>query len=364
MSSNQPVQSIPKHASVRHAVEDLLRSLDLRSDLPLPTTRNLARRLEVSPATVHRVLQDLAAEGGLQRGKGGRYYSIDQSEQTRQRQSWPIVFLMGRMKERDLTMRDILHAATRQVAQYQQGLFAYHIDCLITQDDARTPPRFAAPGLQVKLLEGFLNQAGKSWAGAILENMWADEVIARYRDEFQRIVVIDRECSVPGVSSVFPDFDRAAALVVGHALARGYQRLVMARPYDDEFVRQLNKAVRRVCAGIGAYSDGIEEFNIADEAERKQLITSLCEPRVRTCLFCPEDNHGAHIRADLVKAGVRCPEQVGIIVGTGVLHTGPDPMSSLVIDFSAVGQLAVDLLHLAVAQTRTVPVSFAPGVTT
>jgi hypothetical protein len=364
MPPDQPVQMMPKHASVRRTVEDLLRSLDLRHDLPLPTTRSLALRLQVSPATVHRVLQELAAEGGLTRGRNGRYFPVLAGEAARDRSAWPVVFLMGRMKEWDLTMRDILHAATRQVAQYQRGLFAYHIDCLISQDDARTPPRFASAGLQMKLLGNFLSQAGEAWAGAILENMWDDGVIARYRNEFQRIVVIDRECAVEGVSSVFPDFDRAAALVVGHALARGYERLVVARPYDDEFVRQLSRAVRRVSASIGAFAASIEECNLADPAARDRLIRGLKAPAARTCVFCLEDNHGAHLRADLALVGTRCPERVGIIVGTGVLHAGPDPMSSLVIDFSAVGRLAVDLLHLSVPQTRTVPVSFAPGVTT
>jgi DNA-binding LacI/PurR family transcriptional regulator len=101
------------------------------------------------------------------------------------------------------------------------------------------------------------------------------------------------------------------------------------------------------------------------QEQRAAFARELKASSERVAIFSPDDNWSLRFRADLEAAGVDCPGQVGLLTGIGTNAVrGERPLSTLVVDFERMGELAVDCLRAEKAQQQTVPVKLEVGVTT
>ncbi len=351
-----------KKVEIRNTIEKFVSKIEGDARIPLPPARELAEKFGASLSTVYRTLVELAEENRLQHGSNGRFYPLNKEREGGK--GLRFVFLLGQVSEWHYTIRDILQGITRRTSHYEKGVTMVHIKGLIEQSDVLAPSRFADETTQERFLNRFLEENGYVWDGVIFENMWDDSVIEKFRDEFRRIVIIDRKSELGFASCVYPDFEKCASLVFNHFFAKGYERILTVIPYHDQYITQASTATVEVASITGIDYGEENLIDVSDFERRKQFVESLKNESGRVGIFCPEDNHAKILLDNLQEAGVRCPEKVGLISGTGVLPSRLANMTSVVPRFSEIGEQAVDLLQISVPQCCPIGIGFRTGATT
>lgn len=356
-------QQSAKNQQIQEEIRKRLDRGEWATGVPLPPARELATEHGVSSSTAYRILVRLAEEGVLWQHSKGRFYGADARHLVDTVQ--PFACMLPRLQLWSLVLQEIMHGVTERSAYYKRGTLLIHNPALILQDNIDSQPRYADAKTQTGILEEFFSTHADSCEGIIFDNVWRDDVLAKFHDRLKRMVVINRRTSLDFVSAVYPDFDRSALLAFAHLHARGFEKVYFISTHDDYYVQQTVAAGLSVAREIGADFDETCIRNPRTAEERQAFVQELKQSNQLVGLFSPDDNWSLRFYADLQAAGVSCPEQVGLLTGIGTKAVrGKEPLSTLVVDFELMGEMAVDCLRADQPKQKTVDVKLEVGATT
>lgn len=333
-------------------------------DSPLPTTREIGRRLGVANTTVYRELHRLTGAGFTwQHPTSGRFYPpaarllLDRPK--------PVACLVRRLEVASEQYRELLEGVSAQCGALHRTMLLWHDDLLVNHPRTDNTPEFARPSQQRVILGGFLQRHGGSAGGFILDHVWSDEALRSFGERLQPAVVLYRTCTLPGLANVRADFRFGSLMALAHLLGRGYERIVPVLPFgDDPAVTEFLAALDGAAAETGS-RDRVERVARAtNEPERAALIERLRKVSRRTALVCPEDNVALMLVSAARAAGLACPERVGIMSTMGTDFAGRAAITHLRHDFRAMGRLAVEALAADDPVPRVVAPQLSAGATT
>ena len=334
-------------------------------ETPLPTTRRLAEEHRLSNASVHRVLRKLTDRGLLWRHDSGRYYSA--RAQPILDKPKPLVCLLRQLQIWSAAYRGIMAGVSAACGRSGRSMILTHNDFLVRHPDTAHPPVMGNAADQVAALAQFFDIHPEPLHGFVLDHLWKDEVLARFRKRLRNVVVTDRRSTLDFVSGVFPDERHGAMLALGHLAARGYRRLFAVRPFQgDEPTERFLEAIFAAARQIG-FPLSPDDLRIASTPEeRAALVAEVAAVPERVALFCPEENIGLILLAALREGGIDVPGRVGLLISGEARNTAARGVSSLLVPFERIGQEAVAILDRNSETPRHVclPVELFHGATT
>jgi len=273
--------------------------------------------------------------------------------------------MLPRLQLWNIVLQEIMHGVTERSAQYKRGILLIHNPALIEQADINIPPTYADAETQESILREFFATHADSCEGIIFDNVWKDEVLAKFRDKLKRMVVVNRKTSLDFVSAVFPNFQRSALLAFAHLYGRGYKTVYFVSPHDDYFIHYAMEMALEMAKLLGLDFDQSNIRSPRTPEQRKDFAEELKQTGDRVGLYCPDDNWSYRFHDDLIAAGLECPKHVGLLSGMGSAAVRDERhLSSLTVDFTEMGELAVDCLRADQPRSELVDVSLVQGETT
>jgi DNA-binding LacI/PurR family transcriptional regulator len=356
-------QQSKENRLIQEQLRSKLKRGEWSTGAPLPPARELAKLHGVSSSTAYRILVRLTKDGLLWQHTNGRFYAAEARHLVDTVQ--PFACMLPRLQLWNVVLQEIMHGVTQRSAQYKRGILLIHNPALIVQDNINIPPTYADAAQQEHILGEFFATHADSCEGIIFDNVWKDEVLAKFRDKLKRMVVINRKTSLDFVSAVFPNFQRSALLAFAHLYGRGYETVYFVSPHDDHYIEQAMEMGLSTAQLIGADFDETNIRSPRTPEERRAFARELKQADRRIGVYCPDDNWAYRFYQDLQEAGLKCPEQVGLLSGIGTAAVrGEHPLSTLKVDFEHMGELAVDCLRADQPRSERVDVSLSQGLTT
>ncbi|HEX2100944.1 MAG TPA: GntR family transcriptional regulator, partial [Candidatus Synoicihabitans sp.] len=279
---------------------------------PLPPTRTLGKKLDVSFTTVSRALQRLATEGKLWQHPNGRFFpAAAKSVLDRPK---PVACLTRRLELCSELYRELLEGISAGCGADRRTMLLWHDELLVNHHDPHEPPVFATVQQQRAILGDFIQRHGAAAGGFLLDHVWSDEVLGEHAAELRPGVLLLRRTAVPGLSNLHADFAGGALQALGHLLGRGYELVVPVEPFHgDPSIADFLTTVEAASRSLGCAERLAPRANAATERSRKSLIGNLRDTRRRVALLCPEDNVARLLLLGLRDAGIDCPKQVGLL---------------------------------------------------
>lgn len=311
---------------------------------PLPPTRDFAKETGLSNSMVYRVLLKLADEKVIHQHSNGRFYPL-KGEQRNQDSERSFACLLPKVDVWSTALQGILNGLMEQSRHYRRGTLLFHEDKLIQQEGIEGKPTYANTNEQTGMLDNFLKLHGEKCEGLLFDNIWSDEAIAPFEKQIKRAVIINRTTRLPFASSVCVDYRLASTLALSHFLAAGYQHIYFITSYEDSYVKELRAFLLRTAAEIGATLNDSHCLLVSDSRTRRETLQKICKGPSRVGIFCPEENHALLIQAEANLQGLKIPEKLGILSGTGTPLAADAHLSTLSVDFPLIGSRAVDLLR-------------------
>ena len=354
----------PEAMKPRPVEKELLRLTAANSPhAPLPPTRTLGKKLNVSFTTVSRVLQRLAADGKLWQHPNGRFYPaaakavLDRPK--------PVACLTRRLELCSELYRELLEGISAGCGAERRTMLLWHDELLVNHHDPKEPPVFASVPQQRVILGEFLERHGAAAGGFLLDHVWSDEVLSEHAAELRPAAILVRRCNVEGISNLHADFASGALQALGHLLGRGYDLVVPVEPFQgDPSINDFLATVETAARSLGCAERLAPRANAATERSRQSLIASLRNTRRRVALLCPEDNVARLLLISLRDAEIECPKQIGLLSVMGTDVASNAGLSCVRYDFRAMGRHAIELLRAPQPTSRVIEGHLVQGTTT
>ncbi|HEU5081053.1 MAG TPA: substrate-binding domain-containing protein [Opitutaceae bacterium] len=309
----------------------------------LPTTRILGERFGISNASVSRLLQRLDREGVIWRRPNGRYYSAASHRLFARPKTFAC--LLRKLENWSRVYFGVMSGFSREFGANQAAMLFVHNETLVRHSDTAHPPAHAGAAMQTAALEAFLSAPHESVAGVLLDDVWRDDVLAKFAGRLGAAVVVCRPTSLPEISSVSIDFAAAGLSAIAHLYARGYEEIVIAVPFTNAApISLMISAAKKGAATLGKAIPAGNVCLASTPAARARLVARLCKSKKRVGIFCPEDNVALQLHQELVAAGGKVPASIGLLSGMGTDLVTRAGISSLRIDYEAIGRLAAEIL--------------------
>lgn len=349
------------------ALEEIVRNLaktkEWNISVPLPTTRELGERYHISNTTVHRVLTRLGDEGVIWKHSNGRFF-LNEGRKMVERHK-PYVCLLRKLQHWSGVYQGIMNGFTQAFGIDRTSMLFVHDQKLVHHADTAHPPRHANAVEQRESLSEFFRAHPTEFRGILLDEVWQDAVLRDFLPELSNAVVVCRPSTLPEISSVAVDFNAAALLAVGHLLSRGFEEIWLGIPFSNATsIDLLSEAVQNGAARLGRPIERKNVVSVATPTDRQRPIARLKATKTRVALFCLEDNLTLVLREAMAAAEIECPKQVGLLSGMGTSLVAAQKISSLRIDYEAVGRAAAEILIQGDVAQRTISPELLGGTTT
>lgn len=350
-------------AGLEQSVRRLAESGEWQLEARLPTTRQLGERFGISNASVSRLLQRLDDEGVIWRRDNGRYYPAGSERLYGRPKTYAC--LLRKLEHWSRVYLDVMSGFSRAFGEGRAAMLFVHNETLVRHHDTGHPPVHAGVAAQTKALEQFLAAPPESVAGLLLDEIWRDEVLAAFGDRLGPAVVTCRPTTVRDVSSVSVDFTAGGLAAVGHLWARGYEEILIAVPFSNVVsVDLMIAAVRAAAETLGKPVPATALCSASTPAARERLVARVQTTKRRVGIFCPEDNISRLLRQELIAAGIDLPAQAGVLSGMGTDLVRSERISSLRIDYEAIGRTAAEILTGKEVRHVVLPVTLDIAETT
>lgn len=320
--------------------------------VPLPSTRTLGKLLGTSHVTVAKVLRQMSEQGQLWRSETGRYYPsaaefiFDAPP--------PVTCFLRNISAWAGWYTQLMEGMGRACEQSGRGLLLHPIGSLLEQPTPEALPVVLPWQEQVNLLDNLLLRTQDSGQSLILDDLWDDRALAAHADKLQGARILLRPCQLPQIRSVMPNFTQGALLALSHLLARGFEKIWIVRPFPGEVVDAVTNAFEEAAESIGAESLQLEILDETHGADTAGVIRRLRGQKQRIGIYCVEENFAIALFNALNSAGVKVPQQAGLMAGWGTVSAKHLGLSSLKLDLHHLGSLAVSLEDSALHPFRPV----------
>lgn len=343
-------------------LRDRLRQLDDRWPLlePLPVTRFLGQSFGISNVSAHRVLSELAADGVVWRAPNGRYFRA--GARRLMERPLPVACLLRRLERWTEVGRLIMQGADEACGAMDRALLLVHDRALHHQAEANSPTKTGSDAVLSASLEDFLLLHGQSSAGVLLDELWPDRVLARFRGRLRHGVVLYRSTKLPWLGQVTVNLRRSARLVVDHAKERGFQRILSVFPaYGYQPADEAVAAVAKECT-----SRRLPHGKVAfrSSAQFRKVLREGPGSGQHTLIVAAEDNLALQIHEVRLALPAALRGSVGLLstMGTGLVRDRG--ITSVAADFRALGAAAARLAVEGRSSRIAIVPELHPGTTT
>ena len=360
-----------KQKLVGEGIEELeqqilgLSSKNWNIKLPLPASRDLAAAFAVSHSAVYRLLQKQVSEEVLVAHEiNGRFY-IKGGEAFATR-NLPVACLFRNMESWFFVSKNQIRGISKVCETLGRGMLLFRHDHLVSQPSVESAPIFGEIKDQIKSLEIFFQNHYENCSGIIFEDLWRDEALEKFESRLSRAVLIGRRSKIPSLKTISLESDTAAYQALAHLHGRGYNKVLVAIPYQgSQEIQQQIDSLQKVSQTLGLPIDLKCFYPTSTLKEREQLIQGIKKMPGRIAIFCPEDNNSSQIIKEIHKQGISCPEKIGLLSGMGEQGVQGLQISSICYDYVELGGLAGRrLFERNSKHHETISPSFYQGITT
>lgn len=326
---------------------------------PLPVTRFLGKSFGVSNASAHRVLSALCDSGILWRAANGRFFLPDARRLIEK--PAPVACLFRRLARWTEVGREIMQGVDEGCGALDRAMLLVHDRVLFQQADPTGPASTGADSELQQALEDFLLVHSGRIGGVILEELWPDRVLSKFRKRLQTGVVLYRNTRLSFLGCVSADTDAAAELAVDHAGRNGYERMAVLLPaFGYQPSEDMAEALRR--ASLGRFPQP-QVFLAGGRGWIEKLVASMKRQRRRVLLVGTEDNAAVAALAAMREAGVDVPGRVGLLSSMGSRIASDQSITIAGFDFRKMGEHAANMAVSGALEHIRVPPVVVPGAT-
>lgn len=317
----------------------------------VPTEAQLQQEFSASRVTVARAVRDLAREGFVVRRRGTGSFVQDRPGVGKG--------LVSFMLLNELTgiFPPICQAASRELETSGHHItissFVYTGDTKATLARVEESCRsFKARGVQGVLFAPFEAQPADMWMNERITELLAESGVP--------IVLIDRDiCTCPRRSR----FDlvsmanrRCTSLLTRHLLSLGRRRIAFVGP---------NYSTSVIAARVGGFNEALAEHGLVPESlhqfaweygRRPDMSASLRTSKA-DAYVCVNDHMAAQVMSELIRLGIRVPEDVAVVGIDDVDYAAlvPVPLTTMRQPLCEIGRVAARLLLDRVADASLPP---------
>jgi len=339
----------------------LLRGGEWKTSEPLPVTRELAEQYDVSNVTVHRVMRQLRDEGLLWRNENGRYFLPGAREMAERPK--PVLCLIRELSAWFASYQLLLQGFSTACSEARRSLLIPSGLGLLQHEAPEVKPVFSGSSYQLRALRRVLRTNPQAPQGILLDHLWHEDVLEACVDDLRNAVIVWRATRVKGVSSVRIDPEEAVRQALDHLKECGYDRILIAVPFlGDSAVDSIVDAAVRVGRDYGVGEQDV--WQVDTDRGRARLMLEIQDTSERIGIFCIEDNVGKLLLEGVRGAGLRCPQDVGILSGMGTEIALDAGLSSVQIPFSDMGERAARLINERESGDVVLPTRLLRNLTT
>jgi hypothetical protein len=346
-------------ASLRERLLGICRSQGWPLLEPLPVTRFLGDSFGISNVSAFRVLNELSDAGHLWRAPNGRYF-LPGARRLLERPA-PVACLLRRLERWTEVGREIMLGVDDACGELERAMLLAHDRVLFRQADPNAPTSIGPDEELRQTMEDFLRVHSGQIEGMILDELWPDRVLAKFKKAIRSGVVVYRHTKLRFLGCVSADVDGAARIAVDHARRKNFEKLVILCPSAYQPSEEMVHALEAASKGFFAKTPVVR---VDSPAAHKALIAALHKERRRTLLVATEDNAAVAALDALLQAGIAVPERVGLMSTMGSRIVTDRSITAAGFDFRLMGAKAA---HMAVAGTLQhiqLSAAFFPGATT
>ncbi|MEI8309340.1 MAG: hypothetical protein WCH98_01150, partial [Verrucomicrobiota bacterium] len=199
-------------AALRERLHDLCRAGRWPLLEPLPVTRFLGDSFGISNVSAFRVLNELSGSGALWRAGNGRYF-LPEARRLMEKPA-PVACLLRRLERWTEVGREIMLGVDDACGELERAMLLVHDRVLFRQADPTAPTAIGSDAELRQTMEDFLRVHSERIGGLILDELWPDRVLAKFKKDLRSGVVVYRRTKLPFLGCVSADVDGAARLVV------------------------------------------------------------------------------------------------------------------------------------------------------
>jgi DNA-binding LacI/PurR family transcriptional regulator len=211
-------------------------------------------------------------------------------------------------------------------------------------------------------MEDFLLVHSERIRGVILDELWPERVLVRFKNRIQQGVVLYRSTNLPFLGCVSADVQSAARMVVNHAAQNQFAKLIMLLPFRGYAPSEEMLDALQVAAKEPFGEAPVVTLNGSSSA-LQDLMVGLRNERRKTLLVATEDNAAVAVLDALRQTGMDVPGRVGLVTTMGSRIALDRSMTSAGFDFRLMGAEAARMAINGPLQHLKLPASFSPGST-
>ena len=356
-----PQTKLELHGSGVASLRDSLIEISRTNRWPLlealPVTRFLGKSYGISNVSAFRVLNELSDSGQLWRAANGRYF-LPEARRLLEKPAM-LACLIRRLEHWTQVGREIMLGVDDVCGELERAMLLVHDRVLFRQTD---PTALALSGSDHEIrqtMEDFLLVHSERIRGVILDELWPERVLARFKNRIQQGVVLYRSKNLPFLGCVSADVQSAARLVVNHATQNQFAKLIILLPFrgyppSEEMLDALKAVIKEPFGEAPVFT-----LDISSTIDT--MLAGLRKERRKTLLVATEDNAAVAVLDALRQAGIDVPGRVGLITTMGSRIALDRSMTSAGFDFRLMGSEAARMAINGPLQHIKLHAIFSPG---
>ena len=326
----------------------------------LPVTRFLGKTYGISNVSAFRVLNELSDSGHLWRAANGRYF-LPAARRLLEKPAM-VACLIRRLEHWSQVGREIMLGVDEACGELERAMLLVHDRVLFRQTD---PTALALSGSDLEIrqtMEDFLLVHSERIRGVILDELWPERVLVRFKNRIQQGVVLYRSTNLPFLGCVSADVQDAARMVMNLAGQNQFAKLIIILPFrgyapSEEMLDALQVAAKEPFGEAPVVTlDG-------SSSALQDLMAGLRNERRKTLLVATEDNAAVAVLDALRQTGMDVPGRVGLVTTMGSRIALDRSMTSAGFDFRLMGAEAARMAINGPLQHLKLPATFSPGST-
>jgi DNA-binding LacI/PurR family transcriptional regulator len=211
-------------------------------------------------------------------------------------------------------------------------------------------------------MEDFLLVHSERIRGVVLDELWPERVLARFKKRIPHGVVLYRSTNLPFLGCVSADGQDAARMVFNLAGQNQFAKLIIILPFrgyapSEEMLDALQAAAKE------PFGEPPVVTLDASSSALQNLVAGLRKERRKTLLVATEDNAAVAVLDALRQAGMDVPGRVGLVTTMGSRIALERSITSAGFDFRLMGAEAARMAINGPLQHLKLPAIFSPGST-
>ena len=325
----------------------------------LPVTRFLGKSYGISNVSAFRVLNELSDSGQLWRAANGRYF-LPAARRLLEKPAM-VACLIRRLEHWTQVGREIMLGVDETCGELERAMLLVHDRVLFRQTHPTAQSLSGSDHEIRQSMEDFLLLHSERIRGVVLDELWPERVLARFKNRIHQGVVLYRSTNLPFLGCVSADVQSAARMVISHAAQNQFDKLSILLPFrgyapSEEMLDALQAAAN------GPFGKA-PVFTLDSSSALDGLIAGLHKERHKTLLVATEDNSAVAVLDALRLAGMDIPRRVGLVTTMGSRIALDRSMTSAGFDFRLMGSKAARMAINGPLQHLKLPAIFSTGST-